>query len=137
MKIDVNKIPLEGVTLEEEVNASALDLETDIVKFAGPLKIKADVSKITNAVTVELSLSGTMHLNCSRCLNEFDTGLKRYLRLNYQVDKAIPVINLDQDIKEEVILDYPLKPLCNVDCKGLCFKCGKNLNEGGCTCAIT
>lgn len=134
MKIDINKIPLEGVILEEEVSASALDLETDIVKFSGPLKIRADVSKITNAVTVELSLSGTMHLNCSRCLNEFNTGLKKGLRLNYQVDKAMSVINLDQDIKEEVILDYPLKPLCNDDCKGLCPKCGKNLNEKTCGC---
>ena len=153
MKIDINKIPLEGLILEEQVNPSALDLETDIVKFSGPLRIRAEVSKITNAVTVTLSLSGLIHLNCSRCLADFEVGLKKDLRLNYQVDRAEPridtstsrsvngersrTINLDQDIKEEIILDYPLKPLCNPDCKGLCPKCGKNLNEGGCTCAIT
>ena len=137
MKIDINKILLEGLTLEEEVNPSALDLETDIVKFLEPIKIRAEVSKITNTVTVNLSLSGSIHLNCSRCLREFNVALKKILRLNYQVNKSEPIIDLDQDIKEEIILDYPIKPLCNPDCKGLCPKCGKNLNEGGCSCAIT
>ena len=153
MKIDINKIPLEGLTLEEEVNPSGLDLETDIVKFLEPIKIRAEVSKITNAVTVNLSLSGSMHLNCSRCLREFNVALKKILRLNYQVNKSEPIIDtstslechgersrtidLNQDIREEIILDYPIKPLCNPDCKGLCPKCGKNLNEGGCSCAIT
>ena len=137
MKIDINKIPLEGLTLEEEVNPSGLDLETDIVKLLEPIKIRAGVSKITNAVTVNLSLSGSMHLNCSRCLREFNVALKKILRLNYHVDRTKPIIDLDQDIKEEIILDYPIKPLCNPDCKGLCPKCGKNLNEGGCSCAIT
>jgi uncharacterized protein len=137
VKIDINKIPLEGLTLEEEVNPSGLDLETDIVKLLEPIKIRAGVSKITNAVTVNLSLSGSMHLNCSRCLREFNVALKKILRLNYHVDRTEPIIDLDQDIREEIILDYPIKPLCNSDCKGLCPKCGKNLNEGGCSCAIT
>ncbi|MDP3732588.1 MAG: DUF177 domain-containing protein [Candidatus Omnitrophota bacterium] len=153
MKIDINKIPLEGLILEEEVSPSSLELETDTVKFSGPIKIKAEVSRITNAVTVNLSLSGSTRLNCSRCLGEFNVALKKGLRLNYQVDNSKPIIdtstllnvngersrtiNLDQDIKEEIILDYPIKSLCNPDCKGLCPKCGRNLNEGGCSCAST
>jgi uncharacterized protein len=137
MKIDINRIPVEGLTLEEKVNPWTLDLDTEIVKFSEPIKIKADISKITNAVTVQMRLSGSMCLNCSRCLSEFKIDLKKNLKLNYQANKLEPIIDLDQDIKEEIILDYPLKPLCKPDCKGLCPKCGKNLNEGGCSCAIT
>jgi len=137
VKIDINKIPLEGLILEEEVSPSVLDLETDTVKFSEPIKIRAEVSRITNAVTVELNLDGSIRLSCSRCLREFNVALKKILRLNYQVNKSEPIIDLNQDIKEEIILDYPIKPLCNPDCKGLCPKCGKNLNEGGCSCAIT
>ena len=138
MKIDINRIPLEGLTLEEKVSPSALDLETNTVKFSRALiKLRAEVSRITNAVTVDLSLSGSILLNCSRCLKEFNVALKKIPRLNYQVDKSVPIIDLDQDIREEIILDYPMRPLCNPDCKGLCPKCGKNLNEGGCSCAIT
>jgi uncharacterized protein len=43
-------------------------------------------------------------------------------------------IDLNPDIREEIILVYPIKPLCSIDCKGLCPKCGKNLNEGKCNC---
>ena len=134
MKIDINRIPLEGLTLEEEIDPRTLDLDTEIVKFLEPIKIKADISRITNAVTVRMSLSGAMHLNCSRCLSEFKIDLKKNLKLNYQADKLAPIIDLSQDIKEEIILDYPLKPLCKPDCKGLCPKCGRNLNEGACNC---
>lgn len=134
MKININNIPLEGLTVEEKVSPSAFDLETDSVKFSGPIKIRAEVYKITNAVTVNLSLNGSILLNCSRCLREFNVALKKILRLNYQVDKSEPIIDLDQDIKEEIILDYPIKPLCNPDCKGLCPKCGQNLNEEKCSC---
>jgi len=137
VKIDINRIPLEGLTLEEKINPATLDLDTDIVKFHESIKIKAGISKITNAVTVDMRLSGSMYLNCSRCLSEFKIELRKNLKLNYQANKLEPILDLDQDIKEEVILDYPLKPLCRPDCKGLCPKCGKNLNEGGCSCAIT
>jgi len=134
VKIDINKISLEGTTLKEEVSARALDLESDIVKFSEPVKIRAEVSKITNAVTVDLNLRSSMRLSCSRCLSEFKLGLKKDFKLNYQADKTNPIIDLDQDIREEIILDYPIKPLCKTECKGLCPKCGKNLNEEKCNC---
>ncbi|MFH1269486.1 MAG: DUF177 domain-containing protein [Candidatus Omnitrophota bacterium] len=137
MKIDINKIPLEGLTLEENLDPSSLDLETDIVTLLQPVNIKAAVSRITNAVTVNLNLNGMMRLSCSRCLDEFYVSLNKALTLNYQVDGCGPIIDLDQEIKEEIILDYPIKPLCSPGCKGLCPKCGKNLNEGGCSCATT
>ena len=34
----------------------------------------------------------------------------------------------------EVYMDLPTKHLCSEDCKGMCEKCGKNLNEGDCSC---
>ena len=137
MKIDLNKIPLEGAVLEEEISASVLELDTETVKFLGPVKVRAEVFRITNAVTVNLKLNGLLNLKCSRCLKEFEANFKKDLRLDYQVDRTESALVLDQDIKEEIILDYPIKPLCKPDCIGLCHKCGKNLNEGGCSCAIT
>ena len=137
MKIRIAQITPEGITLGENVAASVLDLETDTVKFCGPLNIRAEASQITNVVSVSLSLSGLMSLVCSRCLNEFKSELKKKLELNYPVDKDQRLIDLGPDIREEIILDYPIQPLCVVNCKGLCPKCGKNLNEGGCSCAPT
>ena len=137
MKINVNQIPAEGLVLEEEIDPAALALETEIVKFCRPLNVKAAITKITNALTAKVDINTRLSLNCGRCLDEFEIDFKKSLQLNYPVDKAGLVIDLDSDIREEVILDYPLKPLCKPDCQGLCPKCGKNLNQGGCSCGIT
>jgi len=138
MKIRISQIPPEGIlNLEEDLSPLALDLETDIVKFQGPIHIEAQVSMITNAVSLDLALRGVMFLKCSRCLNDFNIGLVKELQWNCQVDKNQQEIDLAPDIREEIILDYPLQPLCKINCRGLCPRCGKNLNEGGCRCALT
>ena len=137
MKIDINKIPAEGLILKEEAASLALDLETDIVKFPGPIDIKAQIIRITNAVTVDLTINASMHMNCSRCLEDFKVDFEKKLRLNYTANKLEPIIDLGPDIRQEIILDYPVRPLCSPDCKGLCPGCGENLNEGGCSCGST
>ncbi|OGX46600.1 MAG: hypothetical protein A3G38_00585 [Omnitrophica WOR_2 bacterium RIFCSPLOWO2_12_FULL_51_8] len=134
MKIGLSRIPFEGCRLEEEESAAALDLETEEVKFRGPVKIRADVSKITNALSVNLDVEALMHTRCGRCLEEFDTPLRKRLSLNYSVGRQEREIDLGPDIREEIILGYPIKPLCRADCRGLCPECGKNLNEGECDC---
>jgi uncharacterized protein len=42
---------------------------------------------------------------------------------------------LEEALREQVLLALPLKAVCREDCKGLCPHCGKNLNEGQCSCA--
>lgn len=137
MKIDTRQIPAEGLDLAEELSPRQLDLDTAIIKFSGPIPITAQVSKITNVLSVELAVNAQILCTCSRCLEDFKKDLKKNIRLNYQVDNLAPLIDLDPDIRDEIMLEYPLKPLCKPDCKGLCPKCGKNLNEGGCSCATT
>lgn len=134
MKIGINQILPEGLILSEEFVAGALDLETDIIKFSGPVRVQAKAYKITNAVTVHLDVDAVMRLICSRCLENFKIDFKKDIDLNYPVSKNELSIDLDPDIREEIILDYPIKPLCRPNCKGLCPKCGKNLNEEKCNC---
>jgi len=43
-------------------------------------------------------------------------------------------IDLKPAVREQVLLQIPGSPLCREDCKGLCPKCGKDLNEGDCGC---
>ena len=44
------------------------------------------------------------------------------------------VLDLEDTVRTDVLLELPGKVLCSEDCKGLCCQCGKNLNEGSCTC---
>ena len=43
-------------------------------------------------------------------------------------------IDLRQAVAEQVLLALPIKPLCSRQCKGLCPRCGLNLNHGPCQC---
>jgi len=153
MKIDTRKIPDEGLTLSEEFSPAELDLDTEVIKLSGPIKVKAVISKSYDAVEIVLTLEAAMLVSCSRCLEEIDSGFHKQFEWHYAVDKLEPVIDastrlsingersrtidLDPDIREEIILSYPINPLCDAGCKGLCPKCGHNLNEGGCNCGST
>jgi uncharacterized protein len=134
VKIKVNQIPFEGLVMEEAISPRSLDLETDEVAFRGNLKVRALVSKITNALAVEADIVAPVRMRCSRCLVEVDTDLTKKLELTYQVSTAQETIDISQDIREEIILDYPVNPLCRPDCKGLCPVCGADLNQGKCKC---
>ena len=43
-------------------------------------------------------------------------------------------IDLQQGIQEQVVMAFPLRPLCDENCKGLCPKCGSDLNQADCEC---
>jgi uncharacterized protein len=137
VKITINQVPAEGLYLKEEIESGQLDLDTDLIKFRSLLKLSARITRITNALTVDLNINGAIFTDCSRCLSEFQWVFDKDVRLNYPLESSDIFIDLNPDIREEIILDYPIKPLCSVNCKGLCIKCGKNQNEGGCNCGPT
>ncbi|MDD5566044.1 MAG: DUF177 domain-containing protein [Candidatus Omnitrophica bacterium] len=137
MKINVNQIPLEGLTLEEEIDPCSLELDTEMVKADTAIKVRAAISKITNVVTADIELDAAVRITCCRCLQEAPFKYHTQLKLTYPLSPREQEINMDKDIREYIMLEYPIKTLCKPDCKGLCPQCGKNLNEGGCSCAIT
>ena len=74
-----------------------------------------------------------MRLVCSRCLEDYERNFTKDVFLELPVPQE-PVLDITDNIREEIILEYPVKSLCKEECKGLCPKCGKNLNEGMCGC---
>lgn len=133
MKIYVNAIPPEGIDMEENLKPSSLDLETEQVHFTEGLNVNAHIEKDRDILTVNCNVKSTKRQICSRCLSEFDTPLEKDMNFIYKLSGEY-TIELDDKIKDEIILDYPIKILCRPDCKGLCPQCGKNLNEGPCGC---
>jgi uncharacterized protein len=137
VKIFISQVPAEGLFLEEEIKPAELELETELIKFRSNLKIKAQVSRVIDAFIVELNMSAVLFAGCSRCLDEFEWEFNKDVRFSYPIDGSVSFIDLNPDIREDLMLDYPIKPLCSISCKGLCLKCGKNKNEGGCNCGST
>ncbi len=133
MKIYIDQIPEAGLELSETCEPATLDLGRTDIKFTEPFNLFAQVTKGGNNIAVQMQINATMHLNCGRCLGEFTLPVRKKIALNFTGgDKQ--VIDLTDNLREELILGYPLKPLCRSDCLGLCPICGKNLNKGKCKC---
>lgn len=134
MKIHIDEIPLSGVLeLKESFLPETLNLDREDIKLVEPVRVSAGVVKGNNIVTVDLNVETAVRFTCSRCLEEFQKPFSRKIRLDFPVEKS-KEIDITDNLREEIILDYPLKVLCRGDCRGLCFTCGQNLNEGGCDC---
>lgn len=131
MKINIDRIPESGLQLEESYQPQTLDLDRGDITFTEPINISALAKKGINNLSVRLTIEGTMHFNCGRCLEELSTPLFREVQLNFLIENQRE-IDIIGNLREEIMLSYPLKPLCRADCQGLCSTCGQNLNKGRC-----
>jgi len=133
MKIRVNEIPASGLALSESLDAIAWELNREDINFSQPIKVKAYATRDKENLFVEIEINSVFIFTCSRCLREFRVPLEKSVKLFFQL-KGNNIIDISNDIREEIILNYPIKVLCSEDCKGLCPICGKDLNEGQCDC---
>lgn len=111
------------------------------VEIKGKAYCKADV------VYMDLNVSFDFFGVCDRCADEFERnmsfGLNKVVvqRLENEDDDFDDfivvddnVLDLNDYIYQEIQLYLPQKMLCSDDCKGLCHRCGKNLNKEKCSC---
>jgi len=133
MKVNLNEVPVSGLLLEETKTGKLLDVERTDIAFNSPVHIRASIKRENNQVQIELNISTQMQFVCARCLEEGQKLIKKDISIIRPIDKD-SVVDLTQIAREEIILDYPLKLLCREDCKGLCPRCGKNLNVNSCDC---
>jgi uncharacterized protein len=131
MKINIDQIPESGLELKESLIPGDLDLSRSDVKFTEPIDISCQANKGIGIVSLNLRFCATMHLTCGRCLQEFNDTLSRQLKLDLPLEGA-KELDITDNLREEIILSFPLKPLCRADCRGLCPQCGQNLNKGRC-----
>lgn len=146
MIVDLKNYFLEqsGV-LEYEMDLSGLELD-GVKPFCAPVKVRAAFHGFTGSVELSVDLLYTLEMPCDRCgettrrecPRTFSHVLVRELSSEQDDDAFVAVpeerLDLDELLREDILLDLPSKFLCSPDCKGLCPRCGKNLNEGPCGC---
>ena len=97
------------------------------------------------ALTLRGTLSAAMRCVCDRCAAEFDREVSYPLDIplaSELQDEENPdyfllegdELDLEELLETVFILNMDTRFLCRDDCKGLCSRCGKNLNEGPCDC---
>lgn len=119
--------------------------------YTGKFRSDITLTKYDNQIILDSETAITANLVCDRCNKEFNSDIISKYRMVYLFKQAFDSdenekeevvyihpetdkIDLTDDIRDYAILAVPMKKLCVEDCKGLCAKCGKNLNVGPCNC---
>ena len=123
-------------------------------KLVRPLNVDLEIQKRTDHFHVSGTLKGTLQVNCHRCLHAVPWPLDEKVDvflveeeelepseeieldskdLDYEFFDGM-VIDIDLLVVEQIFLALPVKILCSDNCRGLCPRCGTNLNEEPCSC---
>jgi len=136
-----------------------LELQTDAgnhfsgltdIRFDTPLHVEGTITNTSGYIRMLLTLSVSYTASCARCLEDvsgsFSFDVERTVVTpkmadglsEDRIDELVVVedgfLDVDELLLEVLELSLPFRFLCREDCKGLCSKCGKNLNEGDCGC---
>ena len=134
MKVPVKNIEdNKGFHFEEELEPADLDLDIGVMHFPETILVKGEAWKTGDDLTVNAHVEAERSFTCSLCLEEFNNVFEKDITLHYDI-KGLESVTIDADIRDEIILEHPIRVLCKPDCCGLCPTCGANLNEGACSC---
>jgi len=158
------KLRIEDITAEaKELSFAEPEADINRILEKGPLTefhvIKPiDVEVSYYRAGTELFFEGGLHAatkaTCARCAEEFTAPRERDFRfvlapksVGFNGGKDLrdedlefslydgDQIDLSPLIREQFLLSLPTRSLCREDCRGLCPKCGINLNNGQCSCS--
>ena len=122
----------DGLSLKERLEPDAFPMREVGAKLAGPLAVELDFSVGASLMLLSGQFEGLWEVECSRCLKPFRSSFRGRLDETYPLET--PEIDAGEEIRQGMVLELPVQPLCSPACKGLCPQCGKNLNEGPCAC---
>lgn len=154
MRIQLDQIEDEGLVFDEALELGELSLGQ-----GQPLRVRAahlagHARRARQGVELQAQLAAELRLECSRCTDAFDLPLRadffltlvgdavEYGPLEAQLAEADATLfyakggqlDLAEIAAEQIYLHLPLKPVCRVDCRGLCPSCGVQRNRIECGC---
>lgn len=134
-----------GSSRELHIAPGLTGLRTELAEVPADTPVRIDVllESIVEGILVSGPISGTITYQCARCLKSFREEFRLevtelFAREASDDDDEYPLINgmidLEQMIRDNVLLSMPFAPLCRPGCLGLCERCGGDRNLGECTC---
>jgi uncharacterized protein len=157
MRLDLSHIRQPETAFLRQYEPSALAGGDDDYRIIAPVTLAFTIHKDQDRFRLVGTVSTTLELRCSRCLEPFTLPVNAAFDLRYLPERtAAPdedtedgelgvedasatfytgdEIDLGDLMREQFYLALPMKPLCRPDCKGLCPQCGTNLNTDTCQC---
>ena len=150
MKIDMRPI-LKGDTDVILIDYTLKpDFEAD-VSFTSDIRVTGSVTDMAGYIRLSLTATLPFESFCARCLepvkDEVELVVERTVvaegaisaeTLEEQFDEYAVIkgyaLDVDEELREELLLVLPMRVLCSPDCPGLCPTCGKSLKNGECGC---
>lgn len=137
MRIDLARLSEERpLSLSASWDAKSRELDAPGIRFEEPVRIAVSAKRDSGLAVAQVDVRSRATMTCARCLCAFVMDVERSFKLAYALDISEPVIELDDDIRQELILSYPQKVLCREDCRGMCSTCGADLNKEECKCGL-
>jgi uncharacterized protein len=162
MKIRIQDLEVRKLEFELQYQPGEIDFGSE-VRQLGPLLTDGRAELIRehhggqhtiDDIRIVGKLDGRVEVSCARCLEPVEIPVSRSFDLLYrpleserraeevsihQAETEIGfysagVMELEDVLREQVLLDVPIKALCQYDCKGLCSVCGVNRNQQSCEC---
>jgi len=163
MFIDIHELEIHPVDFREELPPDVIDLGPDVkqrtaLKASGHADLVEEhhgKHKKIQDIRIAGELATRLETSCARCLEPVEQEVARKFDLLYRpqgsdaraeelsvTDAEAEIgyyqgegVELNDVLREQVLLALPLKMLCREDCRGLCPQCGQNLNATQCSCS--
>ena len=138
------------ITMQVETDMTQVNIGGETYQIADKTPISFTFTNIgKNKALIEGKGEFVFSMNCDRCLKPIEKKmLLSFSRDVYSPDSEEDLSDEEDDrsymegyqlkvedlLNNEIMINWPMKVLCKPDCKGICPKCGKDLNTGECEC---
>ncbi|HEX8852820.1 MAG TPA: DUF177 domain-containing protein [Pyrinomonadaceae bacterium] len=158
MRIEVETLTEAPLPFAHTYAEGELDLGDEQVRLLGGTRVEGLASRKDERIDVSARLTGQMEADCDRCLApvalpaevEFEVSfLPRAVEQETPAEREIRAdepdfsfyedgtVDVDELVREQLLLALPSRFRCGEDCKGLCPHCGVDLNKETCACEHT
>ena len=155
MRIEVENLSATARPFSHTYRPEEVELEEEWARLLTDALVEGAATRKGEQVRLRGRIKTEVELLCDRCLApehaplavEFDTSfIPQELEAGKQENVELlaedlglsayegGAVDLDELVREQILLALPTRQLCREDCKGLCQKCGANLNEEDCSC---
>jgi uncharacterized protein len=154
MQIELTNLKDGGGNFAHVYHPEELDLLDERVRLAGPASVNGVVRRTDDKVVVVGRAEAPARIECDRCLKPVELPVSTDFSVDYITGRdyestnvveltedemslsvfAGDAIDLDEIVREQVLLAVPARALCQQDCKGICPTCGADRNAGACDC---
>jgi len=155
MRIELENLERGGGSFSREYAPGDLRFDDQDLRLTEPVRVAGRIRRRNEEVELQGRLVAKVVVACGRCLKAVELPIEvdfterftaavawkneeQHELQSEDLDLAVfdgQAIELDDLVKEEILLAMPGHTLCREECKGLCPNCGADLNETSCECA--